>query len=56
MLLKTFPNTTKYLKTPVSFGKVTHEQKQEVEKFGLAIYSWDVLITKRADKQEGSGE
>ncbi|RYR39723.1 hypothetical protein Ahy_A09g045308 isoform B [Arachis hypogaea] len=41
---------------PVSFGKVTHEQKQEVEKFGLAIYSWDVLITKRADKQAVENE
>ncbi|KAL1316787.1 hypothetical protein HN51_068937 [Arachis hypogaea] len=43
-LLKTFPNTTKYLKTLVSFGKVTPEQKQEVEKFGLAIYSWDEFL------------
>lgn len=38
-LLKTFPNAGKYLKTLVSFGKVTPEQKQEVEKFGLAMYS-----------------
>ncbi|KAG2375603.1 Long chain acyl-CoA synthetase [Vigna angularis] len=43
-LLKTFPNATKYLKTIVSFGKVTPEQKQEVEKFGLAIYSWDEFL------------
>ncbi|KAK7366684.1 hypothetical protein VNO80_08681 [Phaseolus coccineus] len=43
-LLKTFPNATKHLKTIVSFGKVTHEQKQEVEKFGLAIYSWDEFL------------
>lgn len=28
----------------VSFGKVTHEQKEEVEKFGLAIYSWDEFL------------
>ncbi|WJX60227.1 Long chain acyl-CoA synthetase 4 [Trifolium repens] len=60
-LLKTFPNATKYLKTIVSFGKVTPEQKQEVEKFGLAIYSWteflqlgesqsfDLPIKKRSD-------
>ncbi|RYR62128.1 hypothetical protein Ahy_A04g019491 [Arachis hypogaea] len=41
---------------PVSFGKVTPEQKQEVEKFGLAIYSWDELITKRADKQAVENE
>ncbi|MED6132560.1 Long chain acyl-CoA synthetase 4 [Stylosanthes scabra] len=43
-LLKTFPNATKYLKTLVSFGKVTPEQKQQVEKFGLAIYSWDEFL------------
>ncbi|KAK7406054.1 hypothetical protein VNO78_07670 [Psophocarpus tetragonolobus] len=43
-LLKTFPNATKYLRTIVSFGKVTSEQKQEVEKFGLAIYSWDEFL------------
>ncbi|WVZ09296.1 hypothetical protein V8G54_013826, partial [Vigna mungo] len=43
-LLKTFPNATKYLKTIVSFGKVTPEQKEEVEKFGLAIYSWDEFL------------
>lgn len=28
----------------VSFGKVTPEQKQEVEKFGLAIYSWTEFL------------
>ncbi|XP_061365178.1 long chain acyl-CoA synthetase 4-like [Gastrolobium bilobum] len=43
-LLKTFPNASKYLKTLVSFGNVTPEQKQEVEKFGLAIYSWDEFL------------
>ncbi|XP_027362151.1 long chain acyl-CoA synthetase 4-like isoform X2 [Abrus precatorius] len=43
-LLKTFPNATKYLRTIVSFGKVTPEQKQEVEKFGLTIYSWDEFL------------
>lgn len=25
----------------VSFGKVTAEQREETEKFGVAIYSWD---------------
>ncbi|XP_010266499.1 PREDICTED: long chain acyl-CoA synthetase 4 [Nelumbo nucifera] len=43
-VLKTFPNTTKYLKTLVSFGMVTPEQKAEVKKFGLAIYSWDEFL------------
>jgi hypothetical protein len=28
----------------VSFGKVTPEQKQEVEKSGLAIYSWTEFL------------
>jgi len=28
----------------VSFGKVTPEQKQEVEKLGLAIYSWTEFL------------
>ncbi|CAL0332016.1 unnamed protein product [Lupinus luteus] len=43
-LLKTFPNAAKYLRTLVSFGKVTPEQKQEVEKYGLTIYSWDNFL------------
>ncbi|ONK81175.1 uncharacterized protein A4U43_C01F26130 [Asparagus officinalis] len=43
-LMKTFPNTTNFLKTIVSFGKVTPEQKEEVEKFGLAIYSWEEFL------------
>ncbi|XP_059441939.1 long chain acyl-CoA synthetase 4 [Corylus avellana] len=50
-VLKTFPNTTKYLKTLVSFGKVTPEQKEEVEKFGLAIYSWDEFLQLGDGKQ-----
>ncbi|CAN1825258.1 hypothetical protein LINPERHAP1_LOCUS31097 [Linum perenne] len=44
-LLKTFPNATQYLKTVVSFGKVTPEQKQEMEKFGLSVYSWEEIIS-----------
>ena len=28
----------------MSFGKVTPEQKQEVEEFGLAMYSWDEFL------------
>ncbi|KAI4326825.1 hypothetical protein L6164_019355 [Bauhinia variegata] len=43
-LLKSLPNASKYLRTLVSFGKVTPEQKQEVKKFGLAIYSWDEFL------------
>ncbi|KAK4422516.1 Long chain acyl-CoA synthetase 4 [Sesamum alatum] len=44
-LLKTFPGATKYLKTIVSFGKVTSQQKEDVEKFGVAIYSWDEFMS-----------
>ena len=28
----------------MSFGKVTPEQREEVEKFGLVIYSWDEFL------------
>lgn len=28
----------------MSFGKVTPEQKQEVEQYGSAIYSWDEFL------------
>ncbi|KAL3498985.1 hypothetical protein ACH5RR_041717 [Cinchona calisaya] len=44
-LLKTFPNATKYLKTIVSFGKVTPQQKDEIEKFGVAVYAWDEFLS-----------
>ncbi|KAI7993176.1 Long chain acyl-CoA synthetase 5 [Camellia lanceoleosa] len=50
-VLKTFPSATKYLKTIVSFGKVTPEQKEEVEKFGLAIYAWDEFLLLGDDRQ-----
>lgn len=50
-VFKTFPNTTIYLKTIVSFGKVTHEQKEEAEKFGLTIYSWDEFLSKGTNEQ-----
>ncbi|KAG8661911.1 long chain acyl-CoA synthetase 4 isoform X2 [Manihot esculenta] len=49
-LLKTFPNSTKYMKTIVSFGKVAPEQREQIENFGLTVYSWEeflkLLITK----------
>ncbi|KAI3468613.1 hypothetical protein Pfo_025276 [Paulownia fortunei] len=44
-LLKTFPSSAKYLRTIVSFGKVSSQQKEEVEKFGVAIYSWDEFLS-----------
>ncbi|KAK8484320.1 hypothetical protein V6N13_123983 [Hibiscus sabdariffa] len=43
-LFKTFPASTQYLKTIVSFGKVTPEQKTEAEKYDLAIYSWEEFL------------
>ncbi|KAH0646512.1 hypothetical protein KY284_034396 [Solanum tuberosum] len=43
-LLKTFPNAAKYLKTVVSFGEVTPQQKDEIEKFGVSLYSWDEFL------------
>ncbi|XP_062074556.1 long chain acyl-CoA synthetase 4-like [Humulus lupulus] len=49
-LLKTFPSTTNYLKTIVSFGKVTPEQKESVEKFGVRIYSWEEFLQLGNDK------
>ncbi|OAY56365.1 long chain acyl-CoA synthetase 4 [Manihot esculenta] len=50
-LLKTFPNSTQYMKTIVSFGKVAPEQREEIEKFGLAIYSWEEFLELGEDKQ-----
>lgn len=43
-VLKILPNTTNYLKTVVSFGKVAPEQKEEIERVGLAVYSWDEFL------------
>ncbi|KMZ63421.1 Long-Chain Acyl-CoA Synthetase [Zostera marina] len=50
-VLKTFPNSTKHLKTLVSFGSVAPEQKSEVEKFGLKIYSWEEFLCLGENKQ-----
>ncbi|KAL8536340.1 hypothetical protein ACS0TY_011822 [Phlomoides rotata] len=44
-LLKTFPGAANYLKTIVSFGKVNSQQKEEAEKFGVVIYSWDDFLS-----------
>ncbi|XP_047337402.1 long chain acyl-CoA synthetase 4-like [Impatiens glandulifera] len=44
-VLKTFPNSAQFLKTIVSFGKYSPEQKEEAKKFGLAIYSWDEFLS-----------
>ncbi|GLU05962.1 hypothetical protein SLE2022_230340 [Rubroshorea leprosula] len=50
-LFKTFPNSTNYLRTIVSFGKVRTEQKEEAEKYGLAMYSWDEFLQLGENKQ-----
>ncbi|KAB1209886.1 Long chain acyl-CoA synthetase 4 [Morella rubra] len=50
-VLKTLPNTAKCLKRIVSFGKVTPEQREEVEKFGLAINSWAEFLQLGDGKQ-----
>ncbi|XVF53064.1 hypothetical protein PTKIN_Ptkin05aG0069500 [Pterospermum kingtungense] len=49
-LFKTFPNSTKYLRTIVSFGKVTPELKAEAEKNDLAIYAWEEFLRLGANK------
>ncbi|KAL1806035.1 hypothetical protein DCAR_0831783 [Daucus carota subsp. sativus] len=49
-VFKTFPKTTEYVKTIVSFGKVTHEQREEAEKLGVATYSWDEFLLLGDDK------
>ncbi|GAB2225460.1 hypothetical protein Droror1_Dr00006252 [Drosera rotundifolia] len=43
-LLKTLTNTKEYLKTVVSFGKVTLEQQEEARNHGLTIYAWEEFM------------
>ncbi|KAJ6943638.1 long chain acyl-CoA synthetase 4-like [Populus alba x Populus x berolinensis] len=50
-LLKTFPNSTQYLKTIVSFGKVALKEQEEIERSGLAVYSWDEFLKLGGNKQ-----
>ncbi|XP_022929138.1 long chain acyl-CoA synthetase 4-like [Cucurbita moschata] len=50
-LLKTLPNTANVLKTLVSFGKVSNNHKEEVNKFGLEIYSWEEFLQKGDSQQ-----
>ncbi|CAM0881934.1 unnamed protein product [Alopecurus aequalis] len=50
-LLKTFPKSTEFLKTIVSFGNVTDEQKEEVSKYGLSIYSWHEFLSLAGDQE-----
>ncbi|XP_011093712.1 long chain acyl-CoA synthetase 4 isoform X2 [Sesamum indicum] len=50
-VLKTFPSTENYLKTIVSFGEVTPEQKQVAGNFGSQIYSWNEFLLLGVNKQ-----
>ncbi|KAJ3704132.1 hypothetical protein LUZ61_007837 [Rhynchospora tenuis] len=50
-LLKTIPASAKFLKAIVSFDKVKPEQREEVEKHGLAIYEWNDFLLVGGDKQ-----
>ncbi|KAL8258465.1 hypothetical protein R6Q59_030506 [Mikania micrantha] len=43
-VLKTLPDTGKYLKTLVSFSTITNEQKQMAEKYGLELYPWEIFL------------
>ncbi|KAK1378141.1 Long-chain-fatty-acid--CoA ligase [Heracleum sosnowskyi] len=49
-VFKTFPKTTEYIKTIVSFGKVTPEQREEAKKLGVATHSWDEFLLLGDDK------
>ncbi|ESQ38423.1 hypothetical protein EUTSA_v10029385mg [Eutrema salsugineum] len=50
-LLKACPHSTKYMKTVVSFGGVKSEQKEEAEKLGLVIHTWDDFLKLGEGKQ-----
>ncbi|XP_042415348.1 long chain acyl-CoA synthetase 4-like [Zingiber officinale] len=50
-VLKTLHNSSKFLKTIVSFGKVTPKEKEEVENSGLAIFEWDEFLCLGCDTQ-----
>nr|KJB19005.1 hypothetical protein B456_003G080500 [Gossypium raimondii] len=52
-LFKTFPASTEHLKTIVSFGKVTPEQKAEAEKHDLKIYPWEEFLQLGENKNYG---
>ncbi|XP_015058188.1 long chain acyl-CoA synthetase 4-like [Solanum pennellii] len=43
-VLKAFPNAGKFLKSLISFGKVTQEQKDMAGNFDLKLYSWDEFL------------
>ncbi|KAI4977044.1 long chain acyl-CoA synthetase 4-like [Hordeum vulgare subsp. vulgare] len=49
-LLKTCHATSKYLKTIVSFGAVTNDQKEEAKNHGLSIFSWEEFLVMGGDE------
>ncbi|KAJ0549374.1 putative long-chain-fatty-acid--CoA ligase, CDP-diacylglycerol--inositol 3-phosphatidyltransferase [Helianthus annuus] len=49
-VIKAFPKAGEYLKTIVSFGQVTPEQKEQIKNFGSALHSWDEFLSLGKDK------
>ncbi|KAI3792612.1 hypothetical protein L2E82_06495 [Cichorium intybus] len=50
-LLKTFPKAGEHLKTIVSFGQVTSEQRDQFKKFGLTTHTWDEFLSLGENKK-----
>ncbi|KAM1451105.1 hypothetical protein ACFX2I_038269 [Malus domestica] len=50
-LLKTFPGAAKYLKTLVSFGNVTPEQKETLGQYEVTLYSWSEFLQLGENKE-----
>ncbi|XP_065858677.1 long chain acyl-CoA synthetase 4-like [Euphorbia lathyris] len=50
-LLKTFPGSATYIRTIVSFGKVAPEQREAIEKLGVAVYSWEDFLKLGENKE-----
>nr|BAX25027.1 putative ACS1 [Oryza officinalis] len=48
-LLKTCHATSKYLKTIISFGGVTNDQKEEAKNHGMSIFSWEEFLIMGGD-------
>ncbi|ERN17645.1 long chain acyl-CoA synthetase 2 [Amborella trichopoda] len=51
-MLSCLSNCTKYLRTLVSFGKVTGQEKMEAEQVGVSCYSWDEFISMGSETYE----
>ncbi|KAK1430329.1 hypothetical protein QVD17_12986 [Tagetes erecta] len=51
-VLKTLPDTGKYLKTVVSFSTITKEQKEMAEKCGLELYPWESFLHLQGCEEE----